>query len=321
MEATFKENAKRELLGILPSSECCIKSFLSALTKADGTLEGTGRRQTLCVSLYSLDAAELVSRLFKALYPTEIGIAECRQRIAGVDRRVYRLIIPHGFTEQALEDFELIRLGEDGLPNFTRGLPERLLRKGCCMQAYFQGLFLACGSVYAPESSGAESRQGYHFELKFSDEEFANSAMELLTDMRINTRMSDRSGNKLLYVKDKDEIVRILCALGLADSAKRMRDIINERETANSLNRAIICETANMDKTFSAASRQMIAIARIKDRGEYDKLPKALKETADARAEYSEASMQELADILGVSKSCLYHRLDKLEAISSELKQ
>ena len=65
----------------------------------------------------------------------------------------------------------------------------------------------------------------------------------------------------------------------------------------------------------------MIAIARIKDRGEYDKLSKVLRETADARAEYSEASMQELADILGVSKSCLHHRLDKLEAISSELKQ
>lgn len=319
MGATFKENAKRELLGILPSGECCIKSFLSALTKADGTLEGTGRKQVLCVALDSLEAAEQVSKLFRALYPTEIGIAECRQRIAGADRRIYRLIIPHGFTEQALEDFELIRLGDDGLPNFTRGLPERLLRKSCCMQAYFQGLFLACGSVYAPDNAGSESRKGYHFELKFADEEFANSAMELLTDMRINPRMSDRAGSKLLYIKDKDEIVRILCALGLADSAKKMRDIINERETANSLNRAIICETANMDKTFSASSRHMIAIARIKDRGEYDSLPNALKETADARATYSEASMQELADILGVSKSCLHHRLDKLESIASAL--
>lgn len=318
MGASFKETAKRELLEVLPKQDCCIKSFLSAITKADGTLEGTGRKQTLCLSLESFEAAEKVSQLIKTLYPAELDIAECRQKIAGVDRRVYKIVIPHGFATQALEDFELIRIDGDGLPNFTRGLPQRLLRRECCMRSYFKGLFLACGSVYAPEKSVGDSRKGYHFELKLADEEFADSVMELLTDMRINPRVSDRAGSKLLYVKDKDEIVRILCTLELADCASHMRDIINERETANVLNRAIICETANMDKTFSASSRQVLAIARIKDRGEYEKLPKALKDTADARATYSEASMQELADILGVTKSCLHHRLMKLEEIASK---
>ena len=319
MSATFKEDAKREMLSVLPTSECCIKSFLSAITKVDGTLEGTGRKQVLCVALDSLDSAEQVTKLFKRLYPTEFGITEHKQKIAGVDRCVYKIIIPHGYVEQALSDFELIRIGDDGLPNFTRGLPQQLLRKECCMRAYFKGLFLACGSVYAPDNSGSESKKGYHFELKFADEEFADSAVELLTDLRINPHMSDRAGSKLLYVKDKDEIVRILCTLELADSATKMQNIINERETANVLNRAIICETANMDKTFSASSRQVLAIARIKDRGEYEKLPLALRETADARATYSEASMQELADILGVTKSCLHHRLTKLENIASAL--
>ena len=319
MGETFKEFAKRELLGVLPDSGCCIKAFLSAVAKADGTLEGTGRKQVLCLTLDSLDGAEKTAKLLRTLYPTELCISEHLQRIAGADRRLYKVTVPHGFAEQALKDFELIREDGDGFTNFTRGLPLQLLRKECCMRAYFQGLFLACGSVYAPDNAGSDKRSGYHFELKFADEEFANSAVELLTDMRINPRMSDRAGSKLLYVKDKDEIVRILCILGLADSATRMQTVINERETANSLNRAIICETANMDKTFSASSRQMIAIAKLKDRGEYDKLPIALKDTADARATYSEASMQELADILGVSKSCLHHRLSKLEDMANTL--
>ena len=319
MGGTFKEFAKRELLGVLSDSECCIKAFLSAVAKADGTLEGTGRKQVLCLMLDSLDGAEKTADLLKILYPTEFCISEHLQRIAGADRRIYKVTVPHGFAEQALRDFELIREDGDGLINFTRGLPLQLLRKECCMLAYFQGLFLACGSVYAPKSVAGDRSGGYHFELKFADKEFANSAEELLTDLRINPRMSDRAGSKLLYVKDKDEIVRILCILGLADSATRMQNIINERETANSLNRTIICETANMDKTFSASSRQMIAIAKLKDRGEYDKLPIALKDTADARATYSEASMQELADILGVSKSCLHHRLSKLEDMANTL--
>ena len=319
MGATFKEDAKRELLSVLPTGDCCIKAFLSAVTKVDGTIEGTGRKQTICIALDSLEAAEQVAKLLKKLYPTEFGISEHKLKIAGVDRCVYKITVPHGYVEQALEDFELIRFGDDGLPNFMRGLPQQLLRKDCCMRAYFKGLFLACGSVYAPDNSGSESKAGYHFELKFADEEFADAAVELLTDLRINPRMSDRAGSKLLYVKDKDEIVRILCTLELADSATKMQNIINERETANLLNRAIICETANMDKTFSASSRHVLAIAKIKDRGEYEKLPAALKVTADARATYSEASMQELADILGVTKSCLHHRLTKLENIASSL--
>ncbi|MCM1306849.1 MAG: DNA-binding protein WhiA [Bacteroides sp.] len=319
MSATFKEDAKRELLSVLPTDECCIKSFLSALTKANGAIEGTGRKQVICISLDALDAAEQTAKLLKKLYPTDFGISEHKHRVAGADRRVYKIVIPHGYAEQALDDFELMRVDGDGLLNFTRGLPQQLLRKECCLRAYFKGLFLACGSVYAPDNSGSESKKGYHFELKFADEEFANSAVELLTDLRINPRMSDRAGNKLLYVKDKDEIVRILCILELGDSATKMQNIINERETANVLNRSIICETANMDKTFSASSRQVLAIARIRDRGEYEKLSAALKETADARATYSEASMQELADILGVTKSCLHHRLSKLESIASAL--
>ena len=44
----------------------------------------------------------------------------------------------------------------------------------------------------------------------------------------------------------------------------------------------------------------------------FDALPAQLKETADARADHPEASLSELAEILGVSKSCLNHRLRKI---------
>lgn len=319
MAATFKEDAKNEMLSVLPSALCCKKAFLSAIAKASGTLEGTGRRQTLCIAIDSLAAAERIAELLKTLYPTDFTVSEHVQKIAGVDRHAYKVSIPHGYANQALEDFELIRIDEDGLPNFTRGLPQSLMRRECCRTAYFKGLFLACGSVYVPSTDG-DSKNGYHFELKIADEEFAEAVHELLTDLHINPRISDRAGSKLLYVKDKDEIVRILCALQLSDSAKHVQDVINERETANLLNRTVICETANMDKTFSAASRLVLAIARLKSSGEFDRLSPALRATADARAAKPEASMQELADILCVSKSCLHHRLSKLEEIADGLR-
>lgn len=317
MGATFKENSKRELLAALPSGECCKAAFLSALFKVSGTLEGTGRRQTLNLRLDTYEAARKISDMLQSIYPVECPITAPDSERGGFDKekRTYKVTIPQGFAKQALIDFELMSVNGEGLMNFTRGLPQQLLTKQCCMKAYFQGLYLGCGGAYAPVA-GEEKKQGYHFELQFYDEEFADGVMELLSDLRIKTRMSDRNGGKLIYVKDKDEIVSILCILGLGDSAKRLQTVIDERETANELNRAIICETANMDKTFAASTRLVIAIAKLKTRDEFEKLSLSLRDTAEARAQYPEASMQELADMLGVTKSCLHHRLKKIEALA-----
>ena len=71
-----------------------------------------------------------------------------------------------------------------------------------------------------------------------------------------------------------------------------------------------------MDKTFAASTRLVIAIAKLKTRDEFEKLSLSLRDTAEARAQYPEASMQELADMLGVTKSCLHHRLKKIEALA-----
>ena len=100
--------------------------------------------------------------------------------------------------------------------------------------------------------------------------------------------------------------------LELSDCVLKLQSIIDERETANSLNRVIICETANLDKTFTAASKHLLAIGELKNKDIFDTLPVQLKETANARAEHPEASLNELAEILGVSKSCLNHRLRKI---------
>lgn len=126
---------------------------------------------------------------------------------------------------------------------------------------------MGCGSVYVPSTSEqSEKRDGYHFELQLDDDLFADDVMELLSDLRINTRMSERGEHKLVYVKDKDEIVKVLAVLELSDCVLKLQSIIDERETANSLNRVIICETANLDKTFTAASKHLLAIGELKTR-------------------------------------------------------
>ena len=310
MQKSFKDSAREELLGVLPKKREEIVAFLSALAKSCGSIEIAKKRYNLCFWLADYDEGLKVVELLKTLYPAEFELSLDKTKTGAEACSVQ---VPSGFSKQAIEDFGLMKINVDEYLAFVEGIPQDVVTTIATKVAYFKGLFLGCGSVYVPSTSDqSEKRDGYHFELQLDDDLFADDVMELLSDLRINTRMSERGEHKLLYVKDKDEIVKILAKLDLVDSVLKLESIIDERETANSLNRAIICETANLDKTFAAASKHLLAIGELKNRDEFDSLAPSLKETAQARAEHPEATLQELADILGVSKSCLNHRLRKI---------
>lgn len=315
---SFKDDAHIELLGVLPQSREEITAFLSALSKSCGSIEIVKKRINLCLQLDSYEEGVKIVELFKQIYPADFELAFDKAK-SGVRQgaQVCVLQVPSGFTKQALQDFELMEVNSDEYLNFIEGVPQDIVRTEKCKLAYFKGLFLGCGSVYVPSGANQkEKRDGYHFELQLEDDLYAADVMELLSDLRINTRMSERGEHRLLYVKDKDEIVKILAKLDLVDSVLKLQSIIYERETANSLNRVVICETANLDKTFAAASKHLLAIGELKNRDEFDSLAPSLKETAEMRAEHPEATLQELADMLGVSKSCLNHRLRKIVELS-----
>ncbi len=310
MQKSFKDSAREELLGVLPKKREEIVAFLSALAKSCGSIEIAKKRYNLCFWLADYDEGLKVVELLKTLYPAEFELTLDKTKTGAEACSVQ---VPSGFSKQAIEDFGLMKINADEYLAFVEGIPQDVVTTNATKVAYFKGLFLGCGSVYVPSTSDqSEKRDGYHFELQLDDDLFADDVMELLSDLRINTRMSDRGEHKLVYVKDKDEIVKVLATLDLADCVLKLRSIIDERETANSLNRVIICETANLDKTFTAASKHLLAIGELRNKDMFDSLPAQLKETADARADHPEASLSELAEILGVSKSCLNHRLRKI---------
>ena len=310
MQKSFKDSAREELLGVLPKKREEIVAFLSALAKSCGSIEIAKKRYNLCFWLADYDEGLKVVELLKTLYPAEFELSLDKTKTGAEACSVQ---VPSGFSKQAIEDFGLMKINVDEYLAFVEGIPQDVVTTIATKVAYFKGLFLGCGSVYVPSTSDqSEKRDGYHFELQLDDDLFADDVMELLSDLRINTRMSDRGEHKLVYVKDKDEIVKALATLDLAYCVLKLRSIIDERETANSLNRVIICETANLDKTFTAASKHLLAIGELRNKDMFDSLPAQLKETADARADHPEASLSELAEILGVSKSCLNHRLRKI---------
>ena len=321
MSDTFRIQVQNEIADALPKDKGALIAFLAGLTKAVGTLEIVNKRMNLCLALDSFEQGMKIVDAFKELYPTEFELSLTTAKSgAKAGKQICSLQVPYGFSKQILVDFGLMTVNGDELDGFVSGVPFELLKQEAEKRAFLAGLFFGCGSVYVPSmSKDEEKRDGYHFELQFDDEEYADDVVKLFDFFGLAAKTSDRGDHRLVYFKDKDDIAKILLLFDLTESVLKLQTIINERETANSLNRAIICETANMDKTFAAASKHLLAIGKIMGAGLFEALTPALKETAQARMDNPEDSLQDLADALGVSKSCLNHRLRKLVEIADEL--
>ena len=88
----------------------------------------------------------------------------------------------------------------------------------------------------------------------------------------------------------------------------------------NSINRRVNCEAANITKTVNAASRQIEDILFLKDHYGFEKLPDNLRQMAEVRLEYPEATLKELGAYLDppVGKSGVNHRLRSLSEIAEK---
>ena len=102
-----------------------------------------------------------------------------------------------------------------------------------------------------------------------------------------------------------------------------MENIRILKEMRNSVNRKVNCETANINKTVSAAVKQADDIRYIRDTIGLGALPEGLQEIAGLRLEYPNATLKELGDLLLVplGKSGVNHRLRKLSEIAEDLKK
>lgn len=191
-----------------------------------------------------------------------------------------------------------------------------IVQSSCCRRAFIRGAFLAGGSISNPEKS-------YHLEIVCSNEEKALQLQRLIASFNIDAKIVLRKKYFVLYIKEGSQIVDML---GVMEAHISLMDLENVRilkEMRGTVNRKVNCETANINKTVSAAVEQINDILYIRDRIGFDKLPESLQEIAFARLEQPEATLKELGDSLNppVGKSGVNHRLRKLKELAGVLRE
>ena len=188
-----------------------------------------------------------------------------------------------------------------------------VLEEECCRIAFLRGAFLAGGSVTDPDLR-------FHLELATVHHSVARECVSLMQELGFQPRLSERSGNTLLYFKQSDAIADLLTIIGAPVTSMRVLTAKVDKEMRNTVTRQINCDSANADKTVSAAQEQLAANRRYSARYGLDTLPEPLKDAALLRITNPAASLADLARLSSppVTKSCLSHRLKKIISLADE---
>lgn len=183
-----------------------------------------------------------------------------------------------------------------------------VLEDDCCQAAFLRGAFLTCGTA-------ADPQKGYHLEFAVPYQKLANQLYTLLSEVSafpVNPLLASRKGGYVVYWKESGQIEDLLTFLGAAGASMELMQVRMYKEAKNDINRKANFETANMDKTYSASARQIAAIAALNDVGELSSLPDGLRELARLRLENPEMTLRQLGEALGISRSGVNHRLERL---------
>lgn len=189
------------------------------------------------------------------------------------------------------------------------------IKRLCCKRAFLRGAFLCVGSISDPGKSN-------HLEFVCTNEEMADLLIEYMAEFEIVAKTIRRKKHFVVYLKDGEEIVNLLNVMGAHVSLMEFENQRILKEISNSVNRRVNCETANIAKTVNAATKQVEDIILIRDICGFGGLPQNLREMAQVRIDYPEASLKELGSYLDppVGKSGVNHRLRRLSEIADKLR-
>lgn len=191
-----------------------------------------------------------------------------------------------------------------------------IVQQYCCKRAFIRGAFLASGSISDPEKS-------YHFEIVCAVRAKAEQLQKIMNSFGIDAKVILRKKSYVVYVKEGSQIADLLNIIEAHVALMKFENVRILKDMRNTVNRKVNCETANINKTVSAAVKQVEDIVYIRDTIGLENLSDALRDVALTRLEYPEATLKELGDLLTipVGKSGVNHRLRKLGEIADKLRE
>lgn len=311
---SFSKKIKEELSRISSENRECQVAESAALISMCGAVVIDSRgRYALKIHTENLAVARKCFTLFQKSYNIETDVAiRINQEKHNVS--YYVIVKDHEKALQILEEIHLLNETGDVEEELN---PQKniLLQKKENQRAFLRGAFLTAGSMTDPEKS-------YHFEIACATREKAEQIQKLMQEFALDAKIVPRKKNFIVYLKEGTQIADALNVMGAHVALMEYENIRILKEMRNEVNRKVNCETANLNKTVSAAVKQIEDIKFIETSIGLGKLPEGLRSVAEARLSYPDASLKELGELVrpAVGKSGINHRLRKLSEMAEKLR-
>lgn len=307
---SFSGEIKDELQFVMGNSRHCQLAELAAFFQFCGRKQETGKgNKVLRIQTENKNVARKCFTLFKKTFKIYVDVTVRRNNVAAGNTTYLLRSDEHPVSNRIMD---ALKISEWEKGDCTSAL---LLKNSCCKRAFLRGAYLAAGSMSDPY-------KGYHLEIVCQKPEQAEQMQKLLRDFALDAKQVQRKKYYVVYIKEGENIADFL---NIIEAHKALMEFENARiykDVRNMVNRKVNCDAANINKTVSAAARQVEDIEYIREVYGLEKLPDALREMAYVRLENPEVSLVELGQLLDppVGKSGVNHRLRKLGEFAKSLK-
>ena len=312
---SFSSEVKEELLRHIGNARHCQLAELAAIMTVCGSIavSENGRKIVYLQTENEPVVRKCFTILKKAFNIDTDILAEIPD--IHVNGRIYKPFLDN--QDEIRSVLMALRImDEDGnLRPFDLGVNPLIVRSSCCKRAFLRDAFLCIGSMSDP-------KKAYHLEYVCSCQKHAQDIQSLLMSFDIEAKMVRRKKYYVVYLKEGSEIVDLLNVMEAHVSLMNFENLRIYKEMRNSVNRRVNCEAANITKTVNAATKQTEDIIYIQKHYGFNNLQDNLRQMAEVRLQYPEATLQELGQFLNppVGKSGVNHRLRKLSELADRIR-
>ncbi len=313
-ELTFSGKVKEELSRQWNEQKHCQIAEIAAIISMCGKVTIDSRdRYAVKVRTENISVARKCFTLLKKTFNIEAESLVTINKSKG--NTTYTVVVKQ--HEDAMKLLQAARLvdGDGEISEEFSTSRNLIVHKSCCKRAFLRGAFLASGSMSHPEKS-------YHIEMVCASKVKAEQIQKLINSFGLDAKVILRKNSYVVYLKEGSQIVDLLNIMEAPIALMEMENVRILKEMRNSVNRKVNCETANINKTVSAAAKQAEDIRLIQKEMGLNKLPEGLQEIAELRLTYPDASLKELGEMLTepLGKSGVNHRLRKLSELAEDIR-
>ncbi len=311
-KVSFTQKVKEEICR-LPFSDEHLRAVLAAFIKVNGSLQIQNGKSLIVIKTENAKIAKFIYHAVEKVYGIPSRFAYSKT-MNFKKRLSYSVIIDEG--DYLIGDLEISFL--DGK------ISKHIVCNDDMISGYVSGAFLAAGSCNSPKKSN------YHLEISLNDENYAKWFSKLLCKYKgteFTAKIVKRRLKYVVYLKRAQQIVDFLSMMGATNATLEFENIRIDRDFSSIGNRLQNLDTANYNKTASAAEKQISDITIIDkvlgiDHVQNEKQKLLMK----LRLEHDDYSLQELANEMGkqlgenVSRSNINHLFRAIHEMAERYK-